>query len=56
VIQGEKDMLVHPKNADFAERMLVNSKSLKVVRVDTMNHFVPWSHPQLIKKAIEESL
>jgi pimeloyl-ACP methyl ester carboxylesterase len=56
VIQGEKDMLVHPKNADFAEKMLVNAKSLKVVRVDTMNHFVPWSHPQLIKKAIEESL
>jgi pimeloyl-ACP methyl ester carboxylesterase len=56
VIQGEKDMLVHPKNADFAEKMLVNAKSLKVVRIDTMNHFVPWSHPQLIKKAIIESI
>ncbi len=56
VIQGGKDMLVNPKNADFAEKMLVNAKSLKVVRVDTMNHFVPWSHPQLIKKAIIESI
>jgi pimeloyl-ACP methyl ester carboxylesterase len=56
VIQGGKDMLVNPKNADFAEKMLVNTKSLKVVRVDTMNHFVPWSHPQLIKKAILESI
>jgi pimeloyl-ACP methyl ester carboxylesterase len=56
VIQGGKDMLVNPKNADFAEKMLVNAKSLKVVRIDTMNHFVPWSHPQLIKKAILESL
>jgi pimeloyl-ACP methyl ester carboxylesterase len=56
VIQGVKDMLVNPKNVDFAEKMLVNAKSLKVVRVDTMNHFVPWSHPQLIKKAILESL
>lgn len=56
VIQGGKDMLVSPKNADFAEKMLVNAKSLNVVRVDTMNHFVPWSHPQLIKKAIIESL
>ncbi len=54
VIQGGKDMLVSPKNADFAEKMLVNAKSLKMVRVDTMNHFVPWSHPQLIKKAILE--
>ena len=56
VIQGGKDMLVNPKNADFAENMLVNVKSLKVVRIDTMNHFVPWSHPQLIKKAIIESI
>lgn len=56
VVQGGKDMLVSPKNADFAERMLVNAKSLKVVRIDTMNHFVPWSHPQLIKKAIIESI
>ncbi len=56
VIQGGKDMLVNPKNADFAEKMLVNAKSLKIVRIDTMNHFVPWSHPQLIKKAILENL
>jgi pimeloyl-ACP methyl ester carboxylesterase len=56
VIQGGKDFLVNPKNADFAEKMLVNAKSLKVVRIDTMNHFVPWSHPQLIKKAIIESI
>ena len=54
VIQGGKDMFVSPKNADFAEKMLVNAKSLKVIRIDTMNHFVPWSHPQLIKKAILE--
>jgi pimeloyl-ACP methyl ester carboxylesterase len=54
VIQGGKDMFVSPKNADFAEKMLVNAKSLKIIKVDTMNHFVPWSHPQLIKKAIEE--
>ena len=56
VIQGGKDMLVSPKNADFAQKMLVNAKSLKIVKVDTMNHFVPWSHPQLIKRAIIESL
>ncbi len=56
VIQGGKDFLVNPKNADCAEKMLVNAKSLKIVRIDTMNHFVPWSHPQLIKKAILENL
>ena len=56
VIQGGKDMFVSPKNADFAQKMLVNAKSLKIIKVDTMNHFVPWSHPQLIKRAIIESL
>ena len=56
VIQGGKDFLVNPKNADFAEKMLVKAKSLKIVRVDTMNHFMPWSHPQLIKNAMLESL
>ena len=56
VIQGGKDMFVSPKNADFAQKMLVNAKSLRLIKVDTMNHFVPWSHPQLIKKAIIESL
>jgi pimeloyl-ACP methyl ester carboxylesterase len=55
VIQGGKDMLVSPKNADFAEAMLINAR-VKIVRVETMNHFVPWSHPQLIRQAIEEAL
>ena len=56
VIQGGKDMLVNPKNADFAQKMLVNSAKVEIIRVDTMNHFVPWSHPFLIKKAISSEL
>jgi pimeloyl-ACP methyl ester carboxylesterase len=56
VIQGGKDVLVSPQNADFAEKMLINSKKVSIIRIDTMNHFVPWSHPFLIKKAILTSL
>ncbi len=56
VIQGTKDVLVHPKNADFAEKMLKNVEKLEVWKIDGMNHFVPWSHPQLIRKAIFKSL
>ena len=56
VIQGGKDILVNPKNADFAEKMLVNSAKVDIVRIDTMNHFVPWSHPFLIKNAILKEL
>jgi len=51
VIQGGKDSLVHPGNADFAKRMLINS-TVEIVFVEDMDHFVPWSNPELIREAI----
>lgn len=56
VIQGNKDVLVRPENADFAKKMLINSRELIFIIVNDMNHFVPWSHPQLITDAIERAL
>ena len=56
VIQGNKDVLVSPANAAFAKKMLVNSRKLDFIIVDDMNHFVPWSHPHLIKNAIDSAL
>jgi pimeloyl-ACP methyl ester carboxylesterase len=53
VIQGLKDDLVHPGNAHFAEKMITNAP-VKVIRIDTMTHFVPWTHPQLIMDAVLE--
>lgn len=53
VIQGKKDTLVPKENATFAQKMMVNA-TLKIVLVDEMNHFVPWTHPQLIRNAILE--
>ena len=53
VIQGKKDTLVPKENAYFAQKMMVNAP-LKLVMVDDMTHFVPWTHPQLIKNAILE--
>lgn len=51
VIQGSKDSLVHPGNADFAKRMMTNT-TVEVQLIEGMDHFVPWSHPQLIQEAI----
>ena len=51
VIQGKKDSLVSPENADFARKMLVNAH-VEFVLVDDMDHFVPWSNPELIHDAI----
>jgi pimeloyl-ACP methyl ester carboxylesterase len=51
VIQGNNDDLVPKENADFAKKMLVNAH-VELVRIDGMNHFVPWSNPGLIHDAI----
>jgi pimeloyl-ACP methyl ester carboxylesterase len=51
VIQGKVDELVPYENVNFAKKMLVNAP-VEYVIVDDMNHFVPWSHPQLITDAV----
>jgi len=56
VIQGTADDLVPPGNADFAEKVLVNAKPLKIVRLPQMNHFIPWSKYELVKTEILATL
>jgi pimeloyl-ACP methyl ester carboxylesterase len=51
VIQGKDDSLVPAANADFAKKMLVNA-DVEIVLIDGMDHFVPWSNPELIREAI----
>lgn len=56
VIQGKADKLVPPGNANFAEHMLANSPDVEIEFVPGANHFIPWSHPELIKDAILKHL
>ncbi len=51
VIQGETDDLVPPGNAQFARRMLTNAP-VTMQMIPGMNHFIPWSRPDLIHDAI----
>ncbi|MGC3943300.1 MAG: alpha/beta hydrolase [Chryseolinea sp.] len=51
VIQGRKDSLVPAENAEFARKQLVNAP-VEFVFKDDMDHFVPWSNPELIHDAI----
>ena len=51
VIQGGKDRLVLPSNADFAERML-KSKKPTIIRVTDAGHFILWKKPDIIRDAI----
>jgi|GEM_PF-251523 len=54
LIQGGKDKLVLPANADFAERMA--KSPLKMVRVPDAGHFILWEQPDLIVQEILEML
>jgi pimeloyl-ACP methyl ester carboxylesterase len=51
VIHGTADDLVPYGNVAFAKKMLINAPT-EFVTKDGMNHFVPWSNPELIRAAI----
>jgi len=55
VVQGLRDKLVHPENADFAEQALINA-DLRVIRLANANHFIPWENRQLITREIHRML
>ncbi|MCY7360238.1 MAG: alpha/beta hydrolase [Rudanella sp.] len=55
VILGEDDPLVSPANALFAKRMLINAP-VTIQMIPNMNHFIPWSRPDLIHDAILHQL
>ena len=55
VVQGTKDSLVPAGNAEFIRKQLTRT-SPKMIYEEGMDHFVPWSHPHLIKNAVLEML
>ena len=56
VMQGGKDDLVPPENADFAQKMLTHATSVNIVRIPEMNHFLPWTRYAQVKSVILEHL
>jgi pimeloyl-ACP methyl ester carboxylesterase len=55
VIQGGRDDLVDPANADYVERRF-RSAPLEIRRLPDAGHFVVWEDPAPIRRAIEELL
>lgn len=51
VIHGTNDMLVPKENAEFAQKMLIDSL-VSINYLKGVNHFIPWSDPQEIVSAI----
>jgi pimeloyl-ACP methyl ester carboxylesterase len=48
IVQGDKDRLVHPDNALFLQRMLVNSQ-VRFLDREGLGHFVLWEEASLIR-------
>jgi len=56
VIQGSADNLVPKGNADFAQKMLVNSEKVKIDIIEGGNHFILWSLRDKVVESILELL
>lgn len=56
VVQGSKDNLVPAGNADFAQKMIVNSARLQVQMLEGESHFIMWTKEELIAGKILEML
>jgi pimeloyl-ACP methyl ester carboxylesterase len=55
VVQGGKDVLVAPGNAEFVKKQLPHVRVTTIWK-ENMNHFVPWSDPDLIVEGIKRVL
>jgi len=55
VIQGDKDWIVLPGNADFAETELPNAP-VETKILPKSGHFIPWKNYDLVKKTLLEHL
>ncbi len=53
VIQGKKDVLVAYQHAEFVEKRLAHLTP-EMIYLPEANHFLPWSHYNLVKKHIME--
>lgn len=52
VIQGNKDKLVYPDNADYLQQQLAHlNNNLRIVRLDA-GHFIPWEQTHIIEQEL----
>lgn len=55
VIQGKKDFLVSPKNADYAKQELSHLKDkLSVIEIEDGSHFLIWDYVETIENSLSE--
>jgi len=53
IVQGLSDTLVPPENATYIQAMLPLATPMRVILVEETDHFLPWTHPNLLKAALD---
>jgi pimeloyl-ACP methyl ester carboxylesterase len=52
IVHGTKDVLVPYSNVDYMKKKFVNAKKLTIKTIPEANHFIPWSHYDIVKNVI----
>jgi len=53
VIHGTRDSLVSYDNVEYMRTAFTNAESVRVITLEGVRHFIPWSHEQTVREAIE---
>lgn len=54
VMQGGKDWIVPPINANFAQQMLTNAQPLTILNYPNWDHFIPFTQKATVVKTIDD--
>lgn len=52
IIHGTEDSLVPYSNVAFMEKTFINAKKIKTISIEKADHFIPWTHYEIIKKSL----
>ena len=52
IIHGTEDSLVPYSNVAFMEKEFINAKKIVTLPIENADHFIPWSHYEIIKKSL----
>lgn len=52
IIHGTEDSLVPYSNVAFMEKEFINAQKIVILPIEKADHFIPWSHFEIIKKSL----
>lgn len=52
IIHGTEDSLVPYSNVAFMKSEFINAKKIETISIEKADHFIPWTHYEIIKKSL----